>query len=267
MVDILKKRSKLRSSIDKITLKKIKDSKSSLKEEIINKIKEILIEGGSGSGNFGHEGRPGFVGGSGEGGSSAKVRVKAGVSAQLLLKNAAKQEPKISSFIKGISSKNGGQLDNFQFRLKTKESIERKILSRVKENPGLSIETASSNLTDIVRYRICYSSGDFTKKVNSTVDDLKRSGYSIKKAKNFFGSTNPGYHGLNMKMQNPKNNFTFELQFHTPKSAKITNGNHILYEKFRVSKNPKERTKLMHKMNSNWKKFTIPSGAKDLFKG
>jgi hypothetical protein len=36
----------------------------------------VAVKGGEGSGNFGHEGRPGEVGGSGEGGPAAKISIK-----------------------------------------------------------------------------------------------------------------------------------------------------------------------------------------------
>lgn len=47
-----------------------------MSKDRISAVTEKLIDGGEGSGNFGHKGRPGQIGGSGGGGSVAKATTK-----------------------------------------------------------------------------------------------------------------------------------------------------------------------------------------------
>ena len=52
-------------------MKKVDPWLEEIKVQQSKAIKSVALKGGSGSGNFGHEGRPGLVGGSGEGGASS----------------------------------------------------------------------------------------------------------------------------------------------------------------------------------------------------
>ena len=96
----------------------------------------LTIKGGPGSGNWGHSGRPGQVGGSGSGGGGV---------ASSILTEAKQKEPGITSTVQGTVESQGGEMDGLEFRLKDQESLGRKVESTAKEL-GISHDEARGHI-------------------------------------------------------------------------------------------------------------------------
>jgi len=179
---------------------------------------------------------------------------------------AIKNEPRITKAMKGIASKMGATLEKLAFRLKTKESITRKLASMLRDNPSLSVLDAANNIKDTVRYTVIAPLKNFSSIVGKMDTQLKLKGFQLKKVTNYYGSKGP-YQGINAKYFDPKSKLTFEVQFHTEQSMAIADKNHLLYEKARISTNPIEVTKLNTQMIKNWDDFQMPKDAPRLFSG
>jgi len=168
--------------------------------------------------------------------------------------------------MKGIASDTGATLNKLEFRLKTAGSIERKIMAMAKKNPNMSLEQIAKGIQDTVRYTTISPTKNFASVVNQIDLQLSKQGYQLQKVTNYFGSKGP-YQGINAKYFDPKSKLTFEVQFHTKQSVAIVEKNHLIYEKSRLSINPKVESEMNKQMINNWAGFEMPEGAVQLFGG
>jgi len=168
--------------------------------------------------------------------------------------------------MKGIASDTGATLNKLEFRLKTAGSIERKMAEIAKYNPMMSLEQIAKGIQDTVRYTIIAPTKNFASIVNQMDIALGKQGYKLKKVTNYYGKKGP-YQGINAKYFDPKSNLYFEVQFHTKQSVSIVEKNHLIYEKQRLSTNPKLIAEWDAQMIKNWDDFVMPEGAPQLFGG
>ena len=96
-----------------------------------------------------------------------------------LLNKAKNVEENTTKFMRLLES-NGGKLEGLDFRLKSQESLSRKILSdsHVK---GVSLKEAASNIGDSLRYTMTIPDSNYTQVVNSSLKQLQGNGYKINK--------------------------------------------------------------------------------------
>ena len=125
-------------------------------------------------------------------------------------------EPNITSNMKEIEKLTGGTLVGLDFRLKSLESLTRKIKAEVADSNGKKTpEEAAASIADGVRFTLQFDPNDYTGGVQRSLDTLKAQGYEIMGVKNFWKKGDP-YQGINVKLE--KNGVLTELQFHTPQS-------------------------------------------------
>lgn len=228
--------------------------------------------GGKGSGNFGHSGRPGKRGGSGEGKSASyaakKEQEAKDVSkvAQKSIEKAAKEEPEVTKDLQEVFDKNGNKFIGLDFRLKGEGSLSRKILTDAyekgqKKSPKTAKELAkvASKINDNLRYTCELNKDDFGNGYEKVKNDLEAKGYEFVKVKNTMGDTKGGYRGVNTQVKN-KNGYIFELQFHTAQSFDTKDKAHVLYEVARdTKKSAAERKAANKEMESMFKAVEMPS--------
>lgn len=143
--------------------------------------------------------------------------------AKILLNQANESEPQITADLKVISQNIGSKLEGLDFRLKTLDSLNRKVSNE-----------PNSKMRDVVRYTSVSTPENMTRDINKFVDELKGKGYNISAMKNYWNNSSNPYNGVNANFYSP-NNYEFELQFHTKESFDLKNGKlHELYEKQRV---------------------------------
>lgn len=155
------------------------------------------------------------------------------------LDKAKKAEPNITKDMKSIADFLGTTLDGLDFRLKTLESLSRKLSNE----PG-------ANMRDVVRYTSISDNENMTKDFNKFVEELKNRGYNVSAVKNYWNNSSNPYNGINTNFFSPKG-YEFEIQFHTRESFELKNGKlHELYEKARVidDKTSKEYIALQDEM-------------------
>lgn len=175
-------------------------------------------------------------------------------------------EPSVTKALTSMTSKHGGEMEGLQHRLKTEESLARKIRTDM-EAEGLDAATAADRINDALRYTIKFDDPKtFVDNVGKVQADLKAAGWEQydHKYKNFFKPGGP-YRGYNTVLVNKKTGVKFELQFHTKDSLRIKHVVHKLYEQWRTLPNgsPK-RESLYSKMVSLWDDLPQPDNWESL---
>jgi hypothetical protein len=181
------------------------------------------------------------------------------------MRQAAKDEPAITKVISGTVAQQGGKMYGLEYRLKTEDSLARKIHETAPKEK-LTEEEYAARVKDAVRYTAHFPEAKYTAGVNSTMAALKSGGYMPYAGnkpgaamKNTWRPDSP-YRGLNTWWQTPDGTI-FEVQFHTPESQRIKNINHELYDEERLAATTEDRRKqLKQEMQENARGIPLPSG-------
>jgi hypothetical protein len=169
-----------------------------------------------------------------------------------------KEEPKITALMQEMANKYGMQSVGLAHRIKSEMSLGRKIESE-KDHPkfGGDAKKAAEDMSDVIRYTMRTQPGEYGKKVRDTIADFQKQGYTAR-VKNYWSPGQP-YRGINVALTS-KEGIKVELQFHTPDSLRIKDRIHKAYEKFRVSKNDRQRERLFDQMVKISNQLKMPKG-------
>lgn len=225
------------------------------KKSLILPVK-ISKKGGPGSGNWGHGGLHGVWGGSGE----EDGKEPADAAAEVTIKKAKKIEPRITKMVKAVAKKLGGEMTGLKYRLKTVESLARKIRADAEEK-GLSVSEAASQINDSIRYTMLFDTDSYVDSVLAAHKEFENQGWVRydSKWKNYFY---PGdaYDGYNTVYVHKVTGIRFEMQYHTYDSIKIKAKSHEYYAKWRVEEDPKKKANLYSSMMNLWVDYPKPEG-------
>ena len=178
--------------------------------------------------------------------------------AEGLLERYGEAEPALTAMIQGIVEGQGGSMAGLKFRLKTVDSLARKITDDARTE-GISEYVASTLIKDTNRYTAIFDSSSLISSAKEVERSLTEQGWGLKETKNYFGS-NGAYQGLHYNFE--RDGLYFELQFHTQQSFDIKIANHYDYEVNRNVSVSKELWELTDEwMKKNWRGFIPP----DLF--
>jgi phage-related protein (TIGR01555 family) len=208
------------------------------------------VDGGAGSGNFNHSGRPGEIGGSGEGGSGSQAEK------DCKLKNYSKEiqkkydksrrnEKEITPVMNEIASELGVKMYGLEYSVKTASSVEDKIQRNMKK--GLTDQDAIDSMNDIVRYTQLCEHNKIAENTLKTVELLSEKGYDVTDIDNKYLDPNSDYKGVHINAFSPDGQ-SFELQIHSKQSMDVKNSIHSLYEESRNVKTNEERRKELRKI-------------------
>lgn len=173
--------------------------------------------------------------------------------------NAARVvEPGITSDLKDIAGNVGGKMEGLDFRIKTQQSLARKIAAEARD---AGIPPSQVQIGDSLRYTMVFDDSRFAKGSQGVLDSLRAQGYEVSKVKHYWEGNE--YKGTNTNLV--KSGTTFELQFHTPTSLLVKESeSHPLYEKIRVSTDEQERAELNAELRRIWANVNIPVGATEV---
>lgn len=177
------------------------------------------------------------------------------------------KEPGITKDLKEVSETTKTEMVGLDYRIKSKESYLRKVNMDSKEslNPQI-IDNTISGTNDVIRYTYQASHSKLVGQYAVVNEALAKKGYSLVKLKNTWPVKANPYKGINCIYQSPDGQ-KFEVQYHTPESFKLKNGElHSLYEKWRLMKNKAdpEAVKLSRQMNELSKNLKVPDGIETL---
>ncbi len=155
------------------------------------------------------------------------------------MKYAFNEEPSITNTLNSLAIENNGKLEGLNFRIKTKESVTRKIISQleaINDYSNKTIKNEVDNIKDYLRYTIVLDDNSYSKNVISILSALKSKKYKLIGYKNRFKDL--FYKDIICHfVSNVQNNkFKFEIQFHTKDSLRAKNITHHLYEIIRDDK-------------------------------
>lgn len=164
--------------------------------------------------------------------------------AHKIFNRAKQEEPKISSDLNNIAKSMNIKMYGLNNRLKTKESLNRKIKTDSLEK-GVSEFKAASKITDAVRYTFISNNQKFVDDYFSIKSKLSELGYKEVKCKNYFELYKEGKakHKQVTSVFENKRGYKFEIQFQTPESQKAKDLKTPIYEERRKVNVSKERAK------------------------
>ncbi|EHQ92153.1 minor capsid protein [Desulfosporosinus youngiae] len=177
------------------------------------------------------------------------------------------KEPGITKDLKEVSEATKTEMVGLDYRIKSKESYLRKVNMDSKESLSPQvIDNTISGTNDVIRYTYQAPHSKLVGQYAVVNQALAKKGYSLVKLKNTWPVKANPYKGINCTYQSP-NGQKFEVQYHTPESFKLKNGEmHSLYEKWRLMKNKAdpEAVKLSRQMNELSKNLKVPDGIETL---
>lgn len=199
------------------------------------------------------------------GGSPARreVFLKAKAQSQTLIAVAEKAEKASTAALVDLAKTTGGEMVGLDFRLKSDDSLTRKIFDRA-EASGEPPEDVAKEMKDVLRYTTVFDADAYVAGVKSTVAKLLSTGHKKLKFKNTWGNAT-GYLGINAVFVTPEGAM-FELQFHTAQSFHAKDkGTHALYEEQRRLDPDSERYAELEEMQQAiFDAVTRPEGAEKL---
>lgn len=245
-------------------------------------MKYFIRDGGKGSGNFGHAGRKGKVGGSTETGSTnnpdtkrvyGRERVKEEELNKLPPKrkdvylSTIDKEKKITNTIEKQIKLNKSYMVGEKFAIKQPMSYDRKI-NEIMLEKNIYEEEAMKECGDVIRYTSISSSKTLVKNTKEMLQNLTNEGYQIVELKNTWIDEDNPYKGINIKMLSPDGT-KFELQVHTAQSFDMKERKqHKHYEEWRLPTASEERKKELSKQMFDYilknDKWNIPKGIEKL---
>ena len=158
---------------------------------------------------------------------------------------AVAAEPVITKLVEGIAQQSGAKLESLSQRVKSTDSLARKIDLDAEQGYGGDKKKAAEEISDANRYTLSVSDTDYADTLKSAVTAFEATGWKVR-VKNFWQSGDP-YDGVNIKAE--RDGIKVELQIHTPKSFQIKEKTlHDIYEIYRKSTNDGERRSSWDKM-------------------
>lgn len=159
--------------------------------------------------------------------------------AEKLISIAKEKDIVITKDLQNIIDKTNGRLAGLDYRIKSTDSLVRKLIDK-SEAKSISVDEYASKITDILRYTNVSTTKNFTGDYYSIIDNLIKKSYNIVEVTNTLGDINASYRGINCLVSD-KDGYIFELQFHTEESLNIKEVNHKLYEEVRLKTTNKAR--------------------------
>ncbi|CAL9668011.1 ATP nucleotide 3'-pyrophosphokinase [Streptomyces sp. enrichment culture] len=203
---------------------------------------------------------PGDAGGwKGEGGLTLNAADNAKVDAYV--DRTREAERSITVDVRAAALASGAELVGFEHRLKSPDSLKRKVATSLEEHPEYNVDTVLARLSDAVRYTLQWPDGAYTDGVTTASAVLSAWGNDTTKWSNTWGRTS-GYKGLNTGWRAPRSGQLFEIQFHTPAGKHAQEVTHLLYEEQRLpSTTPARKKELQAQQDAVFAAVPVPPGA------
>jgi hypothetical protein len=200
-----------------------------------------------------------------ENGNTLRLDPAANAAADAYLQQARTAEEHVSAAMRDIQGEvDGANLQGWDHRLKTEESLKRKLATALLEDPTLSFDEVLSGLKDSVRYTVELPEGRYAAGALETAELMHARGFElVGEPRNTWGRS--GYQGINSVWRDPDTGQLFEVQFHTPTSFWAKETTHLLYEKERLPGTPpEEAARLAAEQQEIFSRVTVPPGAEDV---
>ncbi|WP_411083300.1 ATP nucleotide 3'-pyrophosphokinase [Streptomyces sp. cmx-18-6] len=180
------------------------------------------------------------------------------------LERARQAERTISVQVRAAAAVSGAEVIGFDQRLKSPDSLKRKVATALVDAPGRNVDTVLAGITDTVRYTLQWEDTVYTSGVTTVSHTLAAWGNDSTKWSNTWGRAK-GYKALNTGWRAPRSGQLFEIQFHTPASKHAQEATHRLYEEQRLpSTSPERKERLQREQDAIFGAVPVPAGADSL---
>lgn len=179
-----------------------------------------------------------------------------------IYKEAKRKELTITKDVMASAKLSGSEMYGLEHKLKTPESLTRKIKTNSEED-DVTYQDAAKGIKDAVRYTTITSDNNFVDSYQKMKAHLSNLGYEEVRCKNYFDLYNQGKvkHKSVQSVFRDKDGYEFELQFHTPSSQKAKNEKVPIYEERRkLGNTPERNAELEKQMVALAEKVTTPKG-------
>lgn len=195
--------------------------------------------------------------------TSLVEQVEANIFAQQLYNAASVEESLVTAQLKALES-DKVHLEGLEYRLKTVESLSRKIVSDA-HDMEISLSKAANNIHDGLRYTFTIDEQEYVAKTRLIMDTLIANGNSVYKFKNYWAKKDVDYQGINVTLRS-KDGFIYEVQFHTPMSYYVKGEKtHKYYEIIRSeTSTAEEKAEASKKQAEEYKQIPIPKGVEEI---
>lgn len=178
--------------------------------------------------------------------------------AKEVLTRANEFEPQLTNALKTIVGDNGGNMAGLEFRLKTEDSLARKIRDKAKAKK-MTEDQYAQEIGDAVRYTALYDPADYVQRAEATLKALESQGHTVIDVENNW-ARGDAYSGVNAVLQ-AENGMRWELQFHTEDSLVAKERAHEFYDTVRDPSKPKEeRSNAYSRSTAQWEDVPQPKG-------
>lgn len=155
------------------------------------------------------------------------------------------------------------RMHGLEFRMKSPDSLARKLDQRYKKAPFTPPEQHAADITDVVRYTAISHPREVVATAHVMVERLTERGWTVIEAEQSYLDGNQ-YKGLHMLARHSRGHIA-EFQFHTDASQQLKDDTHVDYEKARDTRVPAaERAALTENMAARWAKIPTPAGLTEL---
>ncbi|WP_433343752.1 ATP nucleotide 3'-pyrophosphokinase [Streptomyces sp. CA-253872] len=180
------------------------------------------------------------------------------------LAGAQRAERTISVQVRAAAAMTGAEVVGFDKRLKSPDSLKRKVAGKLAEEPGNDVDAVLDGITDAVRYTLQWDDDSYASGVTRASGALADWRNESTKWSNTWGRAN-GYKGLNTGWRASRSGQLFEVQFHTAASKHAQEATHTLYEEQRLpSTSPARKRELQREQDALFAAVPVPPGAKSL---
>lgn len=159
-----------------------------------------------------------------------------------LVARAELHEPEVTALVRDVIDAIGGQLVGVIHRVKTVESLTRKLAEMSRQDPTLSVEEVGNEIYDVLRYTVVSEDAWYIDVHDRVLAGLGRQGIHLVEDRNRWEG--PGYRGFNVRFR--VEGQRFEVQFHTPASYEAAKATRAYYEEFRLAETPLARKAELH---------------------
>lgn len=186
-------------------------------------------------------------------------------TADIILNKANTIENVLTSKLQLYASNSQARLEGLEYRLKSRESLIRKLNTRLKKlistNTSLQLYIPRlidifNEVDDVLRYTVIADTHNYTLTTTSILEKIKTEFDCEYKCFSFW-KRDSSYLGINVFVT--ISNFTFEIQFHTNESWKVKQSeSHDLYEGYRSLHNSYAKFIIYTNMKKIWDSVPIP---------
>ncbi|MYT15536.1 ATP nucleotide 3'-pyrophosphokinase [Streptomyces sp. SID8375] len=177
---------------------------------------------------------------------------------------ARRAERAISPGVRAAARISHAELVGFDQRLKSPDSLKRKVATWMLESPGQTVDASLRKINDAVRFTLQWPAGTYSQGVRTAAGLLSAWGNDSTRWANTWNRPT-GYKAINSAWRAPRSGQLFEVQFHTPESKAAQLETHKLYEEQRLPGTPPERVReLQEQQDAIFAAVPVPPGAEQL---